>query len=189
MKKSKSASKKNSPVKFVSETNDAEQFEKMMKQSSVDALSKKEGVHKQKQNPKKQKSEESIEFQEDLDWSSHIAKKSLKGKFAGQKKRSIKKLIERKVPSTFQPDATLDLHGETRNGALIRVERFLQNSKKRRFQSVLIITGRGLNSAENRGVLKTTIWEWLKNQRDKYSIRFQKAPDFLGGEGAVLIFF
>jgi len=188
MKKTKSASKKNEPVKFASGETESDQFKVLMDRSGVGAVSKKTGPHKEKQKPKKHKSNESVEFQDDLDWPREIAKKSLKGKFAGHPKRPQKQPVTKKIPKDFLPDATLDLHGETQNSALTRAERFIQNSKARGCQSVLIITGRGMNSAGNKGVLKTVIWEWLKNQRNKNLIRFQKAPDFLGGDGAVLVF-
>ena len=187
-KKTKPASKKNDPVKFASEETESDQFEKLMDRSGVGVLTKKTGPHKEKQKPIKHKSNDSVEFRNDLDWPGEIAKKSLRGKFAGKPKRPKKQPPTKKVPKDFQPDATLDLHGETQNRALTRAERFIQNSKARGCRSVLIITGRGINSAGNKGVLKTVIWEWLKNQRNKNLIRFQIAPDFLGGEGAVLVF-
>ena len=188
MKKIKSSTRKSESVKFESEESVSDQFENLMTQSDVGALPKKTLLQKSKKALKKQGADNTVEFIEDPDWPEKLTKKSLKGKFAGQQKRPKKRLPVKKIAKDFQPDATIDLHGETQSSALIRVERFMQNSKARGCKSVLIITGRGKNSDGNRGVLKSTIWEWLKNQQNINSIRFQKAPDFLGGDGAVLVF-
>jgi len=188
MKKTKSSARKSESVKFESEENVSDQFEDLMNQSGVGALSKKSASHKPKKTLKKQRTDNTVEFIEDLDWPEKLTKKPLKGKFAGQQKRPKKQSPAKKIAKDFLPDATIDLHGETQSSALTRVERFMQNSKARGCKSLLIITGRGKNSDGNRGVLKSTIWEWLKNQQNINSIRFQKAPDFLGGDGAVLVF-
>jgi len=202
MKKSSSDSKKNTTVKFDTPDEDTDQFDEFMKGSGVKQLSpkpdsdqqeqvseKQNQVSDQQKQVSKQKSDNSVEFVEEKRWQPRLANSPERQKFAGRKKPAPQFQSKKKISKNFRPDATLDLHGQTREDALARVERFLQNSKFQGFRSVLIITGRGTNSYEKEGVLKAAVWEWLRNQLNNGSIRFQRAPAFLGGEGAILVFF
>lgn len=109
------------------------------------------------------------------------------GKKAQRPARSVKRR-KKKVNRNLEPDATLDLHGETSESALAMLEPFLNSAAKQNLQVLLIITGKGLNSGPQGSVLKGLIWDWLRSQSEKHIHGFQWAPAFLGGNGAILVF-
>lgn len=131
---------------------------------------------------------EPIEFEEETSWSFDSMEISENKKYSGI--RPVTKTGRKKRKNLkITPEQVLDLHGETRDKAILRVESFLKKSKSQQIRIGLIITGKGLNSEEKRGVLKKTIWDWLKHYQSIQSFQFQWAPPYLGGDGAILIFF
>lgn len=95
-----------------------------------------------------------------------------------------------KINRHFQADFSLDLHGETRESALNKAKYAFRIAKQKQYQSLLIITGKGINSRQSIGIIKAVIWDWLSYQKSEGNIaNFQIAPNFLGGGGAILIFF
>ncbi|MDH5561970.1 MAG: Smr/MutS family protein [Deltaproteobacteria bacterium] len=110
------------------------------------------------------------------------------GKYAGKTARGkppIRKKI--KITRDFEPDETLDLHGETQESALIKLRSVLSRSVALKLRHVLVITGKGLNSTVEGGVLRKRVLEWLETKPELNIRDFQFAPSFLGGEGAILI--
>ncbi|MGK5095146.1 Smr/MutS family protein [Deltaproteobacteria bacterium TL4] len=85
------------------------------------------------------------------------------------------------------PDDALDLHGETLENALKKVQNFIVQSIKKRFNVVLIITGKGLHSGYGGPILKTEVATWLKSKGKPYIRDFRTAPPQLGGDGAFWI--
>ena len=113
-----------------------------------------------------------------------------KDKFQGHGQKPPKKRQRKlKISPGFVPDSVLDLHGYTKAEAQQRVELFLQQSIHKKRKVVLIITGRGLNSTIDGGILKKSVWIWLEFNQIQLNLRFRWAPPFLGGNGAILVFF
>lgn len=83
--------------------------------------------------------------------------------------------------------AQLDLHGFTRDEALQELDVFLDTCNKRGFRCVQVIHGKGLNSKNREPVLKTMVWNRLKQY--SYILAFCQAGPADGGSGAVLVLF
>ncbi len=82
----------------------------------------------------------------------------------------------------------LDLHGYNRVEARIVVEDFIMRMS--RFQSccVKIIHGRGINSPDDRAVLKENLQFWLSSRRmSRYVVAYASAQMNDGGVGAVYV--
>src|SRR5579884_3807055 len=60
-----------------------------------------------------------------------------------------------------RPEARLDLHGMTRDEALLAVERFVHQCRGGGLRAVMIIHGRGLNSETGGPVLRPALHAWL----------------------------
>lgn len=178
--------KKQARIQFMSEESD--QFKKLMEELDDKTITKDQNDKIEKSDERYNKSEKKVEFIEETDWQPDSIEISQKQKYSGLKKAPPSNPPKRKISKGFQPEAALDLHGETREDALIKVEHFIQNSRYQGFRTTLIITGRGRSSNGGEGILKTAVWEWLEYQNTRLNLYFQKAPAFLGGEGAILIF-
>ncbi len=131
-----------------------------------------------------------LEFLIDSDCDIKSADPTIQNKFSGKQKqlRKNKNPKKRKINRNFQPDAKIDLHGNTREEAINRAEQFLQQSILQKYDSILIITGKGTNLENQTGILQKTIWSWLEKQKKEENISFKWAPYFLGGKGAILVF-
>jgi len=110
-------------------------------------------------------------------------------KFSGKapERDTHKRSKKLKIDRNFEPDTALDLHGETQERALEKVESVLKSSIRKGLKTVLIIPGKGLHSGPDGGILKRLVWNWLKHE-EQYVKKFQWAPKFHGGEGAILVF-
>ena len=88
-----------------------------------------------------------------------------------------------------RPEASLDLHGQTREEALRAVERFLLRSRADRNRAVLVIHGRGQNSEAGEPVLRPALQEWLASAAASRAgvMAFAPAPPRAGGTGATVI--
>lgn len=85
------------------------------------------------------------------------------------------------------PEATLDLHGLTRDDARLRTRHFLDNSVHHGFKTVLLITGRGLRSPEG-PVLRDELERYLSHDAAAWVVEWGRAPGNLGGDGALVVF-
>ncbi|MGE3540178.1 MAG: Smr/MutS family protein [Candidatus Tectimicrobiota bacterium] len=82
----------------------------------------------------------------------------------------------------------LDLHGHTVEAAKIAMDRFMTSAYLSGQRCVLIIHGRGLNSRDNRPVLKEQVRYWLSHGRlSRMVLAFATAPINNGGAGAVYV--
>ncbi len=117
-----------------------------------------------------------------------VVKKTEPNKFLGASKvaRTRAPLGKKKH---FQPQKILDLHGLTLEQAMRQTQIMLDLGRAGRIQSLLIITGKGLNSGPSGGVLRREIWDWLSHLREAKIKEMRRAPQHLGGEGAILLFF
>ena len=92
----------------------------------------------------------------------------------------------------------LDLHGYSLNDANKVIKKFIIESFNKRYNKLLIVTGRGLRSksydnpyiSKNLSVLKNSVPEYIKNDENLNSIinKITKADQKDGGEGAINIF-
>ena len=87
------------------------------------------------------------------------------------------------------PEARLDLHGQTRQGALRAAEQFLLRSRAEGRRTVLVIHGRGQNSEAGAPVLRPALQEWLSGTAAARAgvMAFAPAPPRAGGAGATLV--
>lgn len=84
-------------------------------------------------------------------------------------------------------DLQLDLHGLTRDEALENLDRFVKGAYNRGQKGVLVITGKGNNSA-GEPVLKSAVAGWLREKGKGMVSEFIQAPNDMGGSGAVVVF-
>lgn len=83
-------------------------------------------------------------------------------------------------------DAELDLHGLIVEEALAKTRFFLQDALYQGFQTLLLITGKGLHSSEG-PVLRQAV-EALLGQSSAQVVEWGVAPRRLGGDGALVVF-
>ncbi len=159
-------------------------FETLMENFGVKPLEKKNISDKSKI---KQVDSEPIEFLINQEF--QLGPDVCNEKFIGRDKQPKQKKHRKiKITRNFQPDAIMDLHGETREIAVQKVESLLEASIIKGYHSILVITGRGLNSETEGGILRNIIWKWLNENQKERKFSFRWAPSFLGGKGAILIF-
>tara|TARA_B000000565_G_scaffold176651_1_gene133878 strand:- start:550 stop:969 length:420 start_codon:yes stop_codon:yes gene_type:complete len=90
-----------------------------------------------------------------------------------------------------------DLHGFTLDDANIKVREIVEYCIKHKFKELLLITGKGLHSTNDRdayvskdlGKLKYSVPEFLKNNYDlnKFIVSINDADHSDGGQGAIII--
>ena len=93
---------------------------------------------------------------------------------------------------------SLDLHGENLDQANSIIENFIKKAYEDRIQKLIIVTGKGLHSnndkdpyvSKNFGILKYSIPEFVKNNQDLMKIisNISEASVEDGGTGAFYIF-
>ncbi len=84
-------------------------------------------------------------------------------------------------------DRQLDLHGLTRDEALLELPRFLRNAHHKGCAAVLIITGKGNNSPAE-PVLQQAVSSWLRDSGRELVAEYTPAPREMGGSGAFVVF-
>ena len=92
----------------------------------------------------------------------------------------------------------LDLHGYSLDDANKVIKKFIIESFNKRYNKLLIVTGKGLRSksydnpyiSKNLSVLKNSVPEYIKNDENLNSIinKITQADQRDGGEGAINIF-
>ena len=88
---------------------------------------------------------------------------------------------------TIRIGEELDLHGFLKDEALRRLEHFIAGAFARGQQAVLVITGKGLNSADG-PVLPGAVAAWLRDRGKGKVAEFHAAPRDKGGSGAYVVF-
>lgn len=81
----------------------------------------------------------------------------------------------------------LDLHGYMKDEALVGLEQFIGGACRRGLQTVLVITGKGINSPEG-PVLQGAVSHWLRERARGMVAEFAPAPREMGGSGAFVVF-
>jgi len=84
-------------------------------------------------------------------------------------------------------DYQLDLHGLTREEALLALSRFLMTARHKGQKAVLIITGKGNHSVEE-PVLNQAVASWLRDAGRDLIAEYAPAPREMGGSGAFVVF-
>jgi len=87
----------------------------------------------------------------------------------------------------LKPEATLDLHGMLRHQVVEKVRFFIQDAKYQGYETVLIITGRGLHS-EGEPVLRSQVEQFLRETGAALLTEWVRAPRQYGGAGALIVF-
>jgi DNA-nicking Smr family endonuclease len=99
-----------------------------------------------------------------------------------------RRLAQRLHRGDYAIQAHLDLHGHTVDEAKVAVSRFLTSAYMAGQRCILLIHGRGLNSKDNRPVLKERVRIWLSHGRlSRLVLAFATAPVTNGGAGAVYV--
>lgn len=88
-----------------------------------------------------------------------------------------------KYAALSSPQATLDLHEHTKTEALQACRHFIHECYQKGLQRILIITGKGIHSADNKSILKPAIEAALNSMEEVQS--FTEARRDRGGEGAL----
>ena len=91
----------------------------------------------------------------------------------------------------FEPEATLDLHGLSRDNAYYRLSQFIHQSYDKGHRYLLIITGKGrycYDTYQNTGLLRGLVADWLEESDfSQYVSVKQPASSVHGGEGAYYV--
>ena len=101
-------------------------------------------------------------------------------------KQAVPRRMKQVERGQLKPEAVLDLHGLTVEEASAKVVYFLRNVSYQGFQTVLIITGKGLHSSDG-PVLRQAMEKLLNNQREQV-LEWGIAPRRYGGGGALIVF-
>jgi DNA-nicking Smr family endonuclease len=97
-------------------------------------------------------------------------------------------VMQRLRKGQFQIDSEIDLHGLTSEVAKKKLEEFLLKCRENKRRCVLVITGKGLHSADSIPVLKQGIQLWLTRGRmAQWVLGFTSAQPKDGGTGAVYV--
>ena len=111
-----------------------------------------------------------------------VIDKVLKSNIAFTLDSKIKKQLK---SNRLMIDAVIDLHGKTEIQAYEAIKYFIKNCYVNNFKSIMIVTGKGLNS---KGKLKLKTPLWLKSEElSKYIVGFETMPHYKGGEGALFV--
>lgn len=88
---------------------------------------------------------------------------------------------------TIRIDYELDLHGLTKDEAIDALESFIKGAVRRGQKAVLVITGKGLHSADE-PVIKKAVEKWMNNEGKELVSEFFSPPREMGGDGAFAVF-
>ncbi len=107
--------------------------------------------------------------------------------------KDLKKEIKK-----FQKTRSLDLHGYTLVEANEEIERFIKKNYKEGVEKLIIVTGKGIHSQNEKdpyiskklGILKYSIPNFIENNKSLFSIIKHMLPAKIedGGEGAFYIY-
>jgi DNA-nicking Smr family endonuclease len=88
----------------------------------------------------------------------------------------------------FSPEAHIDLHGLNADQAFQALLDFIRNAYYKGYRTVLVVTGRGLNSPNGIPVLRTQVQSWLMQEPlRRVLLAFCTAQPAAGGAGALYL--
>lgn len=99
----------------------------------------------------------------------------------GIQDKQINKLRRGKIP----PQATLDLHGMTRESALPELQEFVSGCQQQGLKCIHVIHGKGYRSEAGKPVLKPSVANWLRQMATV--LAYCPAPAYDGGDGALYV--
>jgi len=105
-----------------------------------------------------------------------VIRAKFEGRIPGRKARS-------KNPPDTPFDKTVDLHGLTRKEALRVLQVTLTSARGKRLR-ILVITGKGKNSGDGRGVIREAVKDYLEKAGSLFVREFKPASRKNGGDGA-----
>lgn len=86
-----------------------------------------------------------------------------------------------------KPDEILDLHGQTRQAASDLLAKHIKAAFLNRDDWVWIVTGKGVHSPGERGVLGPLVERWIQQHGRRYVQAFGEAPRNQGGRGVWVV--
>jgi DNA-nicking Smr family endonuclease len=99
-----------------------------------------------------------------------------------------KKFLPNLRNGIYSIQGQIDLHGLTREQARITVEDYIEQMSRFRSCCIKIIHGRGINSPNDRAVLKESLQQWLSTRRmSRHVVAFASAQFADGGVGALYV--
>jgi len=104
----------------------------------------------------------------------------IRAKFEG---RTPERKARVKKPLDTPFDKTVDLHGLTRKEALRVLRATLTSARGKRLR-ILVITGKGRNSEDGRGVVREAVRDYLEKAGSFFVREFKPASRKNGGDGA-----
>jgi len=115
---------------------------------------------------------------------------SFKDSFSKEEPRSeaMTKRIKQVKQGKLTPDASLDLHGLQRTEVVDKLQNFFQNARHHGWQTLLVITGKGLHSEDGEPVLRNEVERYLSAEGGKQLVEWSRAPKQYGGSGALILF-
>jgi len=97
-------------------------------------------------------------------------------------------IVKKLKRGDFSYQDHIDLHGCNREEARERVNDFVKRSFSRKLRSILVVSGRGLNSRERQPVLKQELVRWLTHTPlRRIVLAFASARSYDGGAGAFYV--
>ncbi len=98
--------------------------------------------------------------------------------------RRMKQLRQGKIT----PDASLDLHGLTCADVAPKLKHFIEDARYHGWQTLLLITGRGLHSTSGEAVLRDEAEHVIARIGKDDIAEWGYAPQRYGGQGAIVLF-
>lgn len=92
-----------------------------------------------------------------------------------------------KYAALSSPQAQIDLHAHTKAEAVKACREFIQNAVRNGMQRVLIITGKGLHSSDNKAVIKPAIQATLRAMSEVQNVADARRDRGGGGALEVLL--
>lgn len=107
---------------------------------------------------------------------------------AGQVRGLDPRIFNRLKAGSYAVEAHLDLHGLTLEPAWQEVTDFIRRQYELGRRCLLLVTGRGLNSPDGRGVLRPQVQSWLTREPlRRVVLAFVTAQPRHGGTGALYV--
>ncbi|MDX2495182.1 MAG: Smr/MutS family protein [Desulfuromusa sp.] len=102
--------------------------------------------------------------------------------------KAVPRRMKQLKQGNLTPDASLDLHGCLRAEVVEKLRHFLQNAQQQAWQTLLVITGKGLHSEDGTTILRDEAEQFLSGEGQKFVAEWGRAPKQYGGDGALILF-
>lgn len=109
---------------------------------------------------------------------------NVQGHVVGLDEKTVLKLVS----GQYSPEARLDLHGLNASQAFQSLVPFFRSAWHKGLRSVIVVTGRGLNSPTGMAVLRDKLHSWLTQEPfNRVVIAFSTARPCDGGTGSMYV--